>query len=124
MKRITSVKTESVVSNYPINAVIGNKIPLSVRILGKHYKVEPMPEHTMDGEFGACNYAFQLIEYNSKLAVDECKDTILHEMVHALDHGMQLKLTEEQVHAVATGFYSIIKDNKEFFEWVMSDADI
>ena len=96
----------------------------SVRILGKTYKVQPLPEHTMDGEFGACNYAYQLIEYNQKLAPDELKDTLLHEMVHIIDHGMQLGFKEEQVHAVATGLYAIIKDNKEFFQWVLSDADI
>ena len=124
MKKIMSARTGSVVSNLPAPQTAINSIPLSVRILGKYYRVEAMPEHTMDGEFGSCNYAYQLIEYNAKLAIDECKDTILHEMVHALDHGMQLGLKEEQVHAIATGFYSLIKDNKEFFEWVISDADI
>jgi hypothetical protein len=96
----------------------------NVRVLGKTYKIQPLPDHAPDGEFGACNYAFQLIEYNSKLGTDELKDTILHEMVHCLDHGMQLKMSEEQVHAISTGFYSLIKDNKEFFEWVISDADV
>jgi hypothetical protein len=99
-------------------------MPLSVRILGKHYKIEPMNSHAQDGEFGACNYAYQLLEYNQKLCIDELKDTILHEMVHVLDHGMQLQLKEEQVHAVATGLYAIIKDNPEFFQWVLSDADV
>ena len=122
MKKIMSARTASVVSSKQVST--GNNYPLSVRILGKYYKIEPLPEHAIDGEFGACNYAFQLIEFNQKLALDEQKDTILHEMIHVLDHGMQLGLKEEQVHAIATGVYALIKDNKEFFEWVISDADV
>lgn len=93
-----------------------------LRILGKTYFIQPLPEHIHDGEFGACNYAFQLIEFNPKLADDELKDTIIHEMIHCLDHGMQTEMSERQVHAISTGLYSLLKDNKEFFEWVMEDA--
>jgi len=121
MKKTTSARTESVVSEQ-----VQPKVSLlpNVRVLGKTYKIQSLPEHVMDGEFGACNYAYQLIKYNQKLAPDELKDTLLHEMVHVLDYGMQLGLKEKQVHTIATGVYSLMKDNKEFFEWVMSDADV
>jgi chlorite dismutase len=80
-----------------------------------------MPEHAADGEFGECNYAFQLIQYNGKLALDERKDTIIHEMVHCIDHALQTEMSERQVHAISSGIYSVLKDNPDFFRWVIAD---
>lgn len=121
MKNTTNVRTASVVSSPMIDktTVVSWFDPL--RILGKTYKISVMPDHTPDEEFGACSYAYQLIEYNGKLALDERKDTIIHEMVHCLDHALQTKMSEEQVHAISSGFYAIIKDNPDFFRWVVAD---
>ena len=96
----------------------------TVRILGKTYKIETLPDSVADGEFGSCNYALQSIAYNTRLNIDEMKDTILHEMVHCLDHGMQTELTERQVHALSTGFYSLLKDNPDFFIWILGESDV
>lgn len=93
-----------------------------VRILGKTYTIGQLPESVGDNEFGQANYLRQSIHYNERLAIDEMKDTIIHEMVHCIDHAVCTNLTEAQVHALSSGFYALLRDNPEFFTWVINDV--
>jgi hypothetical protein len=40
--------------------------------------------------------------------------TILHEVIHILDHHLALQMNEEQVTGIAQGLFSVLKDNPEF----------
>lgn len=91
----------------------------SVKILGKTYQVRPLADNTRNEAFGTASYGDQLIQFNSMLQLEEKQDTILHEMIHCLDHIMQTNLEERQVHALASGIYAMIRDNPHFFLWLL-----
>lgn len=43
------------------------------------------------------------------------KQTLLHEIIHALDFSLGIKLSESAVDKIANGFYMVLTDNKEMF---------
>jgi hypothetical protein len=45
-------------------------------------------------------------------------DTVLHEVVHAIDVAMQLNMSERQVYCVTTGLIATLKDNQQFLEYL------
>jgi len=45
-------------------------------------------------------------------------DTLLHEIIHALDEVMQTRMTERQVCCMATGLVGVLKTNTEFNEYL------
>lgn len=94
----------------------------SVRVFGKTYSISKLSDSVGDNEFGQANYLTQTIAYNPRLGHDEVRDTLLHEILHCVDHAIQTNLSESQVHALASGVYALIKDNPQFFEWVVSDV--
>ena len=46
------------------------------------------------------------------------KDTLLHEVVHAIDDTLALGMTEEQVHALGAGLYQVLSENKQLTRWL------
>lgn len=83
----------------------------TLKILGKKYNIEDMstPEN---GPFGLCHLAESKIYINEVLSEDEYNDTILHEIIHAIDFAGRLNLKEKQVHSLSTLLYSVLTDNK------------
>lgn len=83
--------------------------PNSVRVLGRTYRIsfEDLHGHA----FGFCQPNQQVILIQPGMIEDEEKDTVLHEVIHAVDYLMQLGLTEDQVRSTATGLYAVMKDN-------------
>lgn len=46
------------------------------------------------------------------------QDTLLHEITHALDSELNLKLSEKQVRGLATGILAILKDNPKVYQYL------
>ena len=44
--------------------------------------------------------------------------TLLHEIIHMIDHYLDLQLTEEMVSGVAQGLFATIRDNPTFLEQI------
>jgi len=70
---------------------------------------------------GYMNQREQLIRYNREQHIQQIKDTILHELLHAIEYDLQLNLTEQQVHAMATNLCAVFwnSDNKPLLDWLM-----
>ena len=62
-----------------------------------------------------CRSNQQTIHYADDLQLDEKSDTVLHEVIHAVDHQMDTDLTETQVRRIATGLCAVFKDNPKFY---------
>ncbi len=64
-----------------------------------------------EGEFrqvlGVILPATQDILLDSVLGPDQREATLLHEVVHGIDHALGLGMVEEQVHLLAAGLYSV-----------------
>ena len=91
-------------------------IPTSLRILGKSWEVAEAPSDFTDS--GSCNRDYQKIVVSTTQPLDNVKDTLLHEVLHAVDYCMATKLTEDQVAALATGLLAVFLDNPELMEFL------
>ena len=89
--------------------------PKSIKIIGKDYSVTY--EH-LQGCIGCCDDFEQRINIDPKTPYQLQKDTLLHEVIHAIDYAVKTKLSEEQVSALATGLYAVFSDNPNFLEWL------
>ena len=69
---------------------------------------------------GECSNTSQELLYSLKQGSDQLKDTVLHEILHAIDYAVQANLKERQVHIMATGILSVLRDNKKLAEWLLS----
>lgn len=84
---------------------------MNIRILGKDYAVVRKTREEQPDELGLCYEWQQILAIRDDLPAETFLDTLLHECLHAIDYGMQLKLTERQVHGAATGVIALLRDN-------------
>ena len=96
------------------------KRPARVRILGKPYKVEFVPiEHVglrdsaddNDPGMGRTSPERQEIFIRTGQPLESEQDTVLHEIIHAVDETLGLQMNEYQVTVLATGLLAALKDN-------------
>jgi hypothetical protein len=106
-------------------------IPKQLKIQGKTYKIDG-PEEILDeaDELGH-TYAYKcLIRYghNATEEPQQLRDTILHEVLHALyyENGLanELKTTdddleEQVVRRTATGMLQILRDNPQLIKFLL-----
>jgi hypothetical protein len=94
--------------------------PTSVRILGKRYSVERVDKSAIVDDLGVCDFKALKILVVRDLHKDLEQDTLLHEVMHAVDEAMQLKMSERQICAMASGLLAVLKDDKGFANYVTS----
>ena len=93
-------------------------LPKQIKIVGKTYVVEEIPE--MDEDCGACYDTKQLIKIAGDLPQELSQDTLLHEVMHAIDYQMHLNLKERHVSAMASGLMAVIKENPDFVNYLLA----
>lgn len=92
-----------------------------VRVLGKVYKIERGQNSAGLGGmqvFGTCDYAKSLICIDSTQDPQQERDTVMHEIVHAIDFAMHLEMDERQVHALGAGLAALFADNPTLPFWL------
>ena len=95
------------------------KIPDKVRIGGVDYSIEYV-ERLISGDgkalLGQIEYDTAVIrlEPNAQDAQGKCR-TLLHEIMHGIEHHFKLDLSEEEIDNLANGMYMVIKDNPDLF---------
>lgn len=83
-----------------------------ISILGKPHTVERIPDAPLQGgSVGAVNYSRQQIVLLEGMAPEYEADTLLHEIIHAIDATISTNLTEHQVHALAGGLFAVFREN-------------
>ena len=92
-------------------------IPSSVVILGRVYNIDQ--KDFIDGDLlGQCDSdALKITIKKNQPAILEA-DTLLHEILHAIDDAMQTMMKERQVHCTATGLLALFKDNPDFVKYM------
>ena len=92
-------------------------IPSSVVILGRVYNIDQ--KDFIDGDLlGQCDSdALKITIKKNQPAILEA-DTLLHEILHAIDDAMQTKMKERQVHCTATGIIALLRDNPDFVKYM------
>jgi hypothetical protein len=92
-------------------------IPSSIVILGRVYNIDQ--KDFIDGDLlGQCDSdALKITIKKNQPEILEA-DTLLHEILHAIDDAMQTKMKERQVHCTATGLLALFKDNPDFVKYM------
>ena len=90
-------------------------IPENLRIIGKDYKITRKHKQ---GSVGECDDYIQEINVDPEYPLQSQQDTLLHEIIHAVDYAVKTKLSEEQVSALATGLYAVFNDNQHLLGWI------
>lgn len=97
------------------------KPPKKVEILGQNFGIVLSSEMSEE-ELGRCDYSNQLIYISKSQASDSMRDTLLHEIIHAIHWLMGLgdNNTEEEFTArTTTGLRSVMLQNAEIVEYVL-----
>lgn len=94
--------------------------PSNARILGKTWTIEWKPELD-DGDHGATHHADLRIEMAGSHHPEHQQDTLLHELLHALDFELDLKLGERRVRLLATSLLGLLKDNPEIKNFILRE---
>lgn len=103
-----------------MTARITPALPDAIKIIGKTYSIESVPE--MDDDCGACYDSKQLIKISEDIPHELSQDTLLHEVMHAVDFQMHLGMKERQVSAMAAGLMAVFKENPEFVKYLFTPA--
>lgn len=84
------------------------KPPTSLDLLGKRWTVTLKKDSK---NFGTCYHAKCVINMTPTQAEENMRDTLLHEVVHALETEGQLKMSERQVRGIATLLLAAMRHN-------------
>ena len=84
-----------------------DKVPVSVRVMGKRWVIE----YREQDEYGLCDYKQTKITISEDQSLENMRDTVLHELVHAISNEVKAGLNEKQTATISTGVLAILRDN-------------
>jgi hypothetical protein len=96
--------------------------PQSVVVIGKTFTIEYVEKVDDDDNSGECDDAAQIIKVNRKQHAESIKDTLLHEVIHAVERQLDLRMKEKQVHALAVGMLQVLRENPTFVAFLTAQA--
>ena len=89
--------------------------PTTVDILGRCYTIEY--DEAM-ADLGECNQDNLKIRIKPSQPLYLETDTVLHEIMHGIEIGMQLNMTERQIYCITSGLMAVFKNNKELLSYI------
>lgn len=97
--------------------------PEAIRLMGRTFLFNYVKGSVLapDDAFGHIDVYGQVICISDDLTPVEEADTVLHELIHAVDLTMGLDMTEHQVHHLATGLIALFQDNPELGAYFCED---
>ena len=79
----------------------------TINVLGKDYTVRYTDNIGTCGNMGNADRSRQFINVNAAdLAPQQIESTVLHEIIHMIDHELKLGLAEDDVSRLEVGLYS------------------
>jgi len=95
------------------------RIPKEIKYAGHTYKVRQptiiSPKEAKKKRvsyFGQVNFQKQVIKLRSSEPQTQKEQSLMHELIHIVDHHNKGGLKEEQVEYLAKDLYAILKSNK------------
>lgn len=95
-------------------------LPVKIRVLGVDLTIQTANCGTSLGFFDAGAATIFLREGMNRQAT---KDVLLHELVHAVSHALDLGLDERTTSAVSRGLLAIVSDNPALLRWLGEQED-
>lgn len=100
------------------------KQPSSLRINGHIFKVRTTAAVAMPMAVGLCHHDIGLIELREGQSPIEVRDTLLHEVMHAVRYSQGREyggdVEEDYVRSLATGLMGVFQDNPVLAQWLFS----
>jgi hypothetical protein len=98
-------------------------LPAVVKVLGKTFSIEwSKSAHDSDEpSSGECSVAKQVIKVDLGFHHEYNQDTLLHELLHAIDDSLNLKAGERRVHALSTALLAVMKDNPRVRQFIFGN---
>lgn len=93
--------------------------PASVKVLGQKFTITFTEGDPLDADdLGECAVDSLSIAVRDKLNPEKERLVLLHEVIHAIEDVLNLKLSEKQVEGLETGVYALIRDNPAFIKYL------
>jgi len=112
------------------NKSVKRKTPKRIKIGYLDFKLVPRSKKwsVKHKALGMCVPEDAHIAYYSKQKRSEIVNTILHEMLHGVVYMFDINFRslrdeERVVRKMANGLHTVLKDNPQFLEWIMQNAD-
>ena len=109
---------------------VKRKTPKRIKIGYLDFKLVPRSKKwsVKHKALGMCVPEDAHIAYYSKQKRSEIVNTILHEMLHGVVYMFDINFRslrdeERVVRKMANGLHTVLKDNPQFLEWIMQNAD-
>jgi len=92
---------------------------MKIRILGIEVPIKIVNDDEMsDGDFlGKYFYGQNVIKISEKQPLVKSKESLLHEVMHAIDIMMGIKMGEANINRFTHALYAVIEDNPHIFEY-------
>lgn len=98
------------------------KCPQRVKIVGKNYSVVVVDKVDEEDSLGDSDEPSQQITIRRCQHFEAAKDTVLHEIVHAIDHAMGMDLAEQQVVGIAAGVLQVLRENPKLARFLLEKS--
>lgn len=98
-------------------------IPKTLNILGKKFKLVLIQEGDESSVVDDCDGLTELSKQTITMrlhaeAEDYDRDTMFHEVIHATEQILFLRMKENQVHQLASGLLAVFSQNPELATWL------
>ena len=97
----------------------------TIRLIGKRHRIEWDCEvlHADDGAEadGLFDRAKKLIQVAAGQTHDDERETLLHEILHALEVQMDAEIPEAKLRQLAVGLYAALKDNPRLVAYLLEE---
>lgn len=92
--------------------------PTQIRVVGKTYAVLFVDEVDSEDSNGEHDLQRQEIKVKNAIHPELAMDTLLHEVLHAIDEQLDLRLKHKQVHALAVGILQVLRENDHLVKFL------
>ena len=89
--------------------------PEQVKILGLDYTISYKDQMDNAGE---CYADLEQINILNALSSNAKKSTILHEIIEALVHGLDMKMEHHNICLLETGLLTVMRENPDLIDWL------
>ncbi len=101
-------------------------MPTEVNVLNLTYKINwiTTPNEGGSDQLGWCDFQSQVIAVTKDLPRQSRAETLLHEIIHAVNHGMGApeKIQEEAFTGkMSVGIATAMRQSPEVFRWLISE---
>lgn len=90
---------------------------MKIKILGLNYDIKLVETENLNGFYGEIIHKQELIRLNKEHTSQRLAECLIHEINHAVDAELKLKLSENTISRLSNCWYQIIVDNPHIFEY-------